>query len=125
VNIELTLLCGGVAASTCMLLYYDLKTQEHCESLLSRMIKKTEFFELNAGQNHKLKITNKSFDNVAKFKCMEMTLRNQTCMHEEIKSILYSESGCYRLVQNLLLSHWLSMNVNIRTYRTACCFISV
>jgi hypothetical protein len=63
------------------------------------------------GQNHFIKVTNKSFENVTKFKYFEMMLKNQNCIHEEIKSRLYSGNACYHAVQNLLSSCLLSKNV--------------
>jgi hypothetical protein len=44
----------------------------------------------SAGQNHNLMTANKSFDNVAKIKCFGMTLTDQNCTPEEIKSRLNS-----------------------------------
>jgi hypothetical protein len=40
------------------------------------------------GQNHYIKVANKSFENLAKFSYLGMTLTNQNCIHEEIKSRL-------------------------------------
>jgi hypothetical protein len=37
------------------------------------------------GQKHSIKIEYRSFEDVAKFKCLGTTLTSQNCMHEEIK----------------------------------------
>jgi hypothetical protein len=41
----------------------------------------------NAGQNHNIKIANRSFENMAKFQYLGMTI-NQNLIPEEIMSIL-------------------------------------
>jgi hypothetical protein len=42
----------------------------------------------------------------------------QNCIHEEIRSRLNSGNACYHAVQNLLSSHLLSRNVEIKIYKT-------
>lgn len=44
--------------------------------------------EQNLGQKQNKKIANKSFQNFAKFKYLEITLTNQSCMHEDVQSRL-------------------------------------
>jgi hypothetical protein len=39
----------------------------------------------NAGHNHNIKIGNRSFENVAQFKYLGMTITNQNLIQEEIK----------------------------------------
>jgi hypothetical protein len=41
--------------------------------------------------------------------------------HLKIKTRLSKENVCYHSVQNILLSHWLSKNVNIQNYN---CYFS-
>jgi hypothetical protein len=50
------------------------------------------------GQRQSIKIVNRSFESVAKFKYLEITLivKDQNCIHEEIKSRLISGNACYR-----------------------------
>jgi hypothetical protein len=37
----------------------------------------------NAGQNHDIKITNRSFENVEQFECLGMAVTNQSLIHKE------------------------------------------
>jgi hypothetical protein len=62
----------------------------------------------NSGQNQNIRITNESFENVATFKYLGMTLTNYNDIHDEIKSRLNSGNACYYSVQNLLSSRLIS-----------------
>jgi hypothetical protein len=57
-----------------------------------------------AGQRQSIKIANRLFEDVAKFRYLGTTLTDQNCMQEEIKSRLNSGNACYHLVQSLLSS---------------------
>jgi hypothetical protein len=70
------------------------------------------------GQKHSIKIANRSFEEVAKFRYLGPTLTDQNCMHGEIKSRLNLGNACYHLVQSLLCSHMLSRNVKVKIYKT-------
>jgi hypothetical protein len=69
------------------------------------------------GHNHLINITNKSFENVVKFKCLGMTVTNQNYTHVEIKNRLNSGNACYHAVKNLLSSCLLSRNKKIKIYK--------
>jgi hypothetical protein len=71
-----------------------------------------------AGQTHSIKVANRSFEGVAKFKYLGTTLTDQNCMQEEIKSRLDSGNTCYHSVHSLLSSHLLSKNVKVKIYKT-------
>jgi hypothetical protein len=80
-----------------------------------------------AGQKHSIKIANRSFEDVAKFRYLGKTLTDQNCMQEEIKSRLNSGNACYHSVQGILSSCLLSRNVKVKMYKTvsASCFVWV
>jgi hypothetical protein len=75
-------------------------------------------WDQNAGQNHKIKIGNRSFENVLQFRYLGTTVTNQNLIQEDIKRGLNCGNACYHLVQNLLSSHHLSKNVKVRIYNT-------
>jgi hypothetical protein len=49
----------------------------------------------NAGQNHDIKIANRSSENVEQFKYLGMTVTNQNLIQEEIMRLLISGNACY------------------------------
>ena len=71
----------------------------------------------HAGQNHDIKIDNKTFEMVEQFIYMETTLTNQSSIHKEIMSRLKSANSCYHSLQNLLSSCLLSKTTKTEIYR--------
>jgi hypothetical protein len=69
-----------------------------------------------AGQNHNIKIGDRSFENEKQFKYLGMTVTNTNLIQENIKRRLNLGNACYCSVQNLLFSCLMSKNVNIRIY---------
>jgi hypothetical protein len=72
----------------------------------------------NAGQNHNIKIDNKSFERVKQFKYFKTTLMYQNSNQEGIKSRLKSANACNHSVQNHLSSSLPSKNEKIKINRT-------
>jgi hypothetical protein len=66
------------------------------------------------GQRCSIKIANRSFEHVVKFRYFGTTLTNQNCIHEEIKSILNSGNACCHSFQSLLSCPLLPRNVKVK-----------
>jgi hypothetical protein len=56
-----------------------------------------------ARQRQNIKITNRFFEDVAKFKCLGATITDQHCMHEESKGRINSGNACYHSVHSLFV----------------------
>jgi hypothetical protein len=57
------------------------------------------YYHENAGKNHNIKIANRPFENVVKFKYFETTVTNQNLNRKEIKIKLNLGNVCYQSVQ--------------------------
>jgi hypothetical protein len=71
----------------------------------------------NSGQNQNIRTANESFENVAKFKYLGMTLMDQNYIHVEIRSRLNSRNACSYSVQNPLSSRLISRNLKIKIFK--------
>jgi hypothetical protein len=71
----------------------------------------------HAGENHNIKIGNKSSECVEQFKYLETIATDQHSIHEKIKSKLNSGNACYHSVQNPLSSSLLSKIIKIKICR--------
>ena len=78
-------------------------------------IKRLATSDQNAGQNHNIKMGNKSFETVEQFKYLGTILTYQNSSHEDIRSRLKWGNACYHSVQNRLSSSLLSKDININT----------
>jgi hypothetical protein len=70
------------------------------------------------GQKHNIKIANRSFEDVAKFRYLGTTLTDKNYMHKEIKSRLNSGNACCHPVRVFLSSCLLSRNIKVKIYKT-------
>jgi hypothetical protein len=68
-------------------------------------------------QKRSIKLANRSFEYVTKFKYLGTTLTDQNHMHEEIKSRLNSGKACYHSVQSLLSFRLLSRKLKVKIYK--------
>jgi hypothetical protein len=77
-------------------------------------------------KNTEALIASKPLENVAKFKYFGMTITDQNCIQEEVKSRLNMGNTCYHSVLNLLSSRLLSRNLTIKirkNYNFIFCFV--
>jgi hypothetical protein len=58
----------------------------------------------NSGQNQSIRISNESFENLAKFRYLGTTLTSKKDIYDESKNRLNSGNICYYSFQNLLSS---------------------
>jgi hypothetical protein len=72
----------------------------------------------NSGQNQNIRRSNESFEKVATFKYLGITLTNQNDICDEIKRRLNLGNACYYSDQNLLSSCLVSKNLKIKIYKT-------
>jgi hypothetical protein len=70
------------------------------------------------GRKHSIKIANRSFEDMAKFKYLGTTRTDENCMHKEIKSRLNLGNVYYHLVQSLMSSRLVYRNLKVKIYKT-------
>jgi hypothetical protein len=70
------------------------------------------------GRKHSIKIENRSFAGVAKFKYLGTKLTNKNFTNEDIKRRINSENACYNSDQSLLSSRLLYRNAKAKIYKT-------
>jgi hypothetical protein len=70
-----------------------------------------------AGQKQTIKIVNRSFESVAKFKYLGTTLTSKLYVQRDKKKTNLV-NACYHLVQSLLSSHLLSKNIKVKIHNT-------
>jgi hypothetical protein len=70
------------------------------------------------GKKQRIKMVNRSFEDVAEFKYLGTTLTDQNCMYEEINSRLNSGNACYHSLQRLLSSCLLCRNIKVKICKT-------
>jgi hypothetical protein len=96
---------------------------------LEMNIEKTKYMLLsrhqNVSRNQDIRIANRSFGNLSRFKYLGTTVTNRNLIREEIKRRLNSGNACYHSFQNLLSSRLLSKNLKIRIYKTIILFCCV
>jgi hypothetical protein len=73
---------------------------------------------LNSGQNQNIRVANESFENVAKFIYLGMTLTTQNNIHDEIKSRLNSGNASYYSVQIFFFLSHIKKKLKIKICKT-------
>jgi hypothetical protein len=93
---------GTIKTNTKALLYASKKVGLEVNSQTTKYMLMLRSQKI--GQKHSIKIANRSFEDVAKFKYLGTKLTDQNCMHEGIKSRLNWGNACCRSVHSLLSS---------------------
>jgi hypothetical protein len=75
-------------------------------------------FYQNTGQTNTSLIANKYHENKAKLMYLGITVSNQNCIHEEMKSILNWRKVCCRSVQSLFSCRLLSNSIKTKIWKT-------
>jgi hypothetical protein len=72
----------------------------------------------NSRQSYDIKIANRCFQNVPKFRYLGTIITNQNLIQEKIKRKLNSGNACYHSIQNHLSSRLLCKSIKIRIHKT-------
>ena len=72
----------------------------------------------NIVYNQNIVIENLSFEKVAKFKYLGVTVTNMNDIHEEIKYRINMGNACYYSLEKILSSHLFSKKLKVNTYKT-------
>jgi hypothetical protein len=73
----------------------------------------------NAGQNHNIKVANRSFESVAKFRYLGTAVTGKNFINGEIKNRLNAGNAYCPSFQSLFSFRLLSKNVTIKIRKTA------
>jgi hypothetical protein len=113
------------------MLYLREKQSFTTAKILEVNTKKTKYMLVlhcqKTGQRQSIRTENRSFEEVAKFKYLGITLTNQNFIDEKIKSRLNSGNAFYHSVKSLLSSCLLSKNVEVKiqNHNSTSCFVWV
>ena len=119
INLFLFLLIQSTRRNTESLVVASRESKSKCEKTKYEYMKDIVMSrDRRAGQSNSIKIGNKSFEGVEQFIYLEITLTNQSFIHEEIKSRLNSGNACCHPVRNHLSSSSIRTDTNITRYRT-------
>jgi hypothetical protein len=78
----------------------------------------TDTKQVSCSHIYSIKIANRPFEDLAKFRYLGVTPTDENSVHEEIKSRINSQNSCHHSVQNLLSSRLPSRNVKVKIYKS-------
>jgi len=79
---------------------------------------KVTFHIQNVGENHYIRVGNKSFENVEQLKYLGTNLINQNSIQENIRKKTKVRHGLLLIIKDFLSFSLISINTNINTHRT-------